>query len=294
MPADWPQRHPEIAFVEYEVTPADVDAVLAAREWLFGKGADAAHHEALRTAFRRGGVMDAAAPVSPIRFRIESGFGAESDWVEEFLGGEATALIRAISGDDRDPPREMNVQLTKDPNLGGIAGGPDGAALRYVSNAWPQENFRLWILSRDLARVFVDHYGGAGIPPEVATPEALADVLAVALLRETEHASAADWLVQIASSEAHARARGLLGTAPLERAGKFLRLLRDDRIDLSAVAADRRALYAVTYLSLAAGENLGAAAGLDAARVKALMDQRNRLFAKPASEDARDRFRRGG
>ncbi len=56
-PRGWEQRHLGIPFVEYEVTPSEVDAILAAREFLFREPLDITDAEKLRHVFRRGGAF---------------------------------------------------------------------------------------------------------------------------------------------------------------------------------------------------------------------------------------------
>lgn len=304
-PSDWKERHPEIAFVPYEVTAADVDAILAARTWLFGKGRDAGHFDGLRAAYRLGGALNPPASDSPVEFRVKSAFEPESEWMKPFLQRAARLVVDRLGGPDRAPPPSMDVQLDILRDSPGIGGGPENGRLHLVAGSWPKEPFRLWIVTRDLARMLFDHYGGAGWPADLWTSEAWGDAAASSLLGDLGEPAAAQWLDRMqAAAVPQAAVRTLTKEHGWKTWARLLELLRDDRIELAKVVPEKaRMLYAAAYLSIAAGENLAPAlrvpgskfaeSGISDADVLRVMQRRDALFSRAASEDARAKFRTG-
>ncbi len=337
-PSDWSRIHPEIRFHPYRVTEEEVDTILAVREFLYspksrGKGAD---H--LRSLFRGGRIYEPSVEVveemppgdSPVAFSVFSDFEPECRWTKSFLERTTDALIQVLGIADLKLPDRITVTLKRDPDLAGIGGGATGpATIDLFSDCWPEEPFRHWIISQELAECLIRHAGGNldgdwwghGGQPFATFTGALA-------LREKGFAGEADWVHDMHRNNADHEIFWLL----LEQKGKdwiplFFCLLRDDGIDFDQVGRDRedgqrlRSLYLIAYLSIAYESNLAdlfeehgigsrpsgwddrggtnrfAEYRITKRDVDRFLKLRTRLFggqARPAaSEKERDRFRNG-
>jgi hypothetical protein len=293
-------------------------------------------------------VASAPASPAPVRFEIDSEFGDESAWVAGYLDACARAFARRADASDLAPPESVQVRMTRDPDLGGIGGGaampdvelPDGReARRYLlffqSDQWPEEGYRYWILAHELANLLAAHYaGGGGFPSDFWSDgrSPFPEYASCLLMRATGHPDEADWRRSVnADQPDHALYWQLDREHGFALFARFFRLLRHDGIVLGSIDEDeaewpapsqRRSLYAIAYLSIAAGENLAPdfrriGVGREPADWKArhseipfreyevpdadvadVMAARARLFGPdaPRSEEAdarRERFRRG-
>jgi hypothetical protein len=201
-----------------------------------------------------------------VEFAIESEFGAESDWVRAHLEACAASLARLMDQPDLPPPRRIAVTLEKDPEAEGLGGWATPTEIGFTSDQRPQETFRLWILTHELANLFAAHYAGhGGFPSDWwSNGRSPFPVYASGLvLQELGHADVALWL---RSSNADQPDHELYWTLH-ERFGfalfaRTLRLLREDDLDLGAIEPEWphpnriRSAYTIAYLSSAAGENL--------------------------------------
>jgi hypothetical protein len=270
---------------------------------------------------------------SPTTFTIRSEFGAESAWVEDYLHRATRVLVRMFDAPDVAPPKAISVELKKDPKSQGVGGWASPTALGFSSNLWPDEPYRHWILVHELLNLYAAHYGGAGGYPSDwwsngRSPfPTYACCLVLAQLGLIEDAA---WLKGTKKGQRdHDLYWALHRRHGFELFARFFRLVRADGIDLGKIGApwpradERRSLYTVAYLSLAAGENLASVVAehgvgkkpsdwdaihpdkpfteyeVTAAEVEALLAVRKRLFGPPAPastkklEAERDRFRSG-
>src|SRR5258705_5539700 len=107
-----------------------------------------------------------------------------------------------------------------------------------------------------------DHYGGAGMPADFWASDAFGDIYAAAMLGDAGEAAAGAWVDTLTPNPPHALVRKLAKDHGSKLFQRFLKLLRDDRVDLAKIGAagqpadPARALYAAAYLSIAAGTNL--------------------------------------
>jgi hypothetical protein len=263
----------------------------------------------------------------PIRVEVVSEFDAESKWVEAFVGDAAKVLVQLMANPDVAPPASIRVELKKDANSAGIAGWATPAAIGFSSGSWPEEKNRLWIVSHELTNHFTALYaGGGGMPSDwwADGRSPFPEYVSCLVLRATGHEDAANWRQATSAAKPdHALYWKLHEKYGFDVFARFLKLLRDDRVDLTKIGAperpaDRaRAVYATAYLSIAAGANLAPSLrelGLgrrpadweqrcpgavfveyevtdaDVARV---IERRDALFAHAAAEDARAKFRAG-
>ncbi len=211
-----------------------------------------------------------AAPRPPApsvtEFGIESGFGAESDWVRPYLEASARVLVRLMDDPEVAPPRTIDVTLVKDPDAEALRGGAGPTAIAFTSDRWPKEAFRLWILTHELTNLFAAHYGGHGGFPSDWWSDGRSPFpvyVTGLVLKELGYADEAAWL---RSSNAEQPDHELYWALD-ERFGfglfaRTLRLLREDDIDLGEIEPPWphpnrvRSTYTIAYLSMAAGENL--------------------------------------
>jgi hypothetical protein len=350
-PDDWKRIHPSIPFEPYSVTAEEVEGVMAVRAHLFDRRSRGPGVEILRDLFRKGRTYqpsaepedgstagadedmptgaDALPASDSIAFDVRSEFGAESAWTEDFLVRTAAALVEVLEMDTSSLPARVPVHLRKVADLGGISGGATSSAIDLISDSWPEEPFRRWILSQELARLIGSHLGGKlpeywwghGNKPFAAYASVLA-------LEKMGFAGEADWVRDMHRDKPdHEFFWSLHERAGSGWTSRFFRLLREDGIEFEILGrgADHpqrtRSLYLIVYLSLACGENLATLcsehgigtkpAGWDewnpdlpfepyritAAEVDALMERRQELFGAekdtPALLSQRKRFRRG-
>lgn len=268
---------------------------------------------------------------SPTRFVIESEFGEESAWTESYLTRVVKVIARWMDAPDVAPPASIQVELKKDPNLGGIAGAAGPTALAFTSNVWPEERYRRWILAHELANLLAHHYGGAGGYPSdwwsngrSPFPEYVA-VLVMAHLGYVEDAA---WRKSAHRGKPdHELFWRLHRRYGFDLFAHFFALIRADGVDLGRIgqtwprADAARSAYTIAYLSLAAEENLAElvrahgvgnepsdwraihpdkpfeAYEVTPAAVERILAERERLFGSQAEEpdpEARKRYRSGG
>jgi len=334
-PPDWAKRHPEIPFVAYDVSDEEVENIIAVREFLFARRQRGKGVELLRDLYRKGVTYvrskSAAAPTplesAPIRFSVTSDFGAESEWTRHFLTRAGAALVRVLGIADAKFPKRIPVRLEKRPGMGGIAGGAAGTSLHFVSDAWPEERFRHWLLCQELVLLITPYLGG-NLPPDWFGHRAkpFAAYAAVLILEDLGRKDEAAWVRGMhRSRQDHELFWRLHEKHRASWAIRFFRLLEEDGIDIKKVGAAQEhprqvcTLYVITYLSLATGSNLAGLCrshgiGLEPPGwddrhgpfreyrvtekdVAHLMQVRGRLFAASADPGEvsrlRDRFRRG-
>lgn len=345
-PDDWSRIHPEIPFQQYSVSTEEVETILAVREFLFSSKSRGKGAEHLRQLFRTGRIHeptieieeDATSPEvvdqvvssrSVVALTVTSNFGEESDWTIKFLERAADALAQLLGASEDELPERVTVTLSKDAGLGGIGGGASGASIDMISDCWPEEPFRFWILSQELAECLVSHLGGKlggdwwghGGQPFATFAGAMA-------LRSMGYEKEAAWVHDMHKGKPdHEIFWDLLARKGTDWIPRFFRLLRDDAIDFRKVGMDEddgqrlRSLYLAAYLSMACDSNLAALLEdhgigsiphdwesnfgeksfteyrITAKKVDRLIALRRSLFgekAKPArSEEKRDRFRCG-
>ena len=363
-PDDWHRIHPEIRFVPYEVTDEEVERIMAVRKFLFQTREENEGLEILRELYRKGGIypasaekaedgnQDNAAPGTagaegkphgsgppgddgwqsdgPIAFQVTSEFGAESAWTARFLDRTAAALVKVLKVEDLALPDRVPVALRKDANLGGIAGGASRTSIELVSDCWPEEPFRHWILSQELANLIGLQLGG-NLPEDwwERGNKPFATYASVLALRKMGYEGEADWVCEMHKGKPdHQLYWKLHNQGGEEWATKFFGLLRKDGIDYEKLAAGdkegqrMRSLYLIAYLSLACGENVADLCSshgvgskpeewdawkpgmpfkeyrITAREVDRLIKRRNELFGGQKKETAglrgkRERFRRG-
>jgi hypothetical protein len=317
-PPDWKQIHLQIPYVPYEVTAEEVDRVIAVREHLFSKEHHGEGIEILMELYKRGNLYLPSPEFtdslvigdSPISFTVTSDFGIESDWTQGFLESAAMALVRVLKIEDVRIPGYVPVSLVKKANLGGIGGGASKTSIDFISDCWPMEQFRFWILSQELAKLIGFHLGGQ-LPEDWwgHGNKPFATYASVLALREMGKLEVADWVRDMhREAEDHELFWSLHELVGTQWVSRFFRLLREDEIVYERIGQGLenpqplRTLYIVTYLSLACEKNL---AGLCQAHdiiaepdeVDHLMKLRSRLFGREgeggANRNSRDRFRRG-
>jgi hypothetical protein len=272
-------------------------------------------------------------PAEPaaIEFRVRSEFGAQSDWTAAFLERAAAALVRLMSNPQVSPPRAIDVELKRDPNLAGIGGWATADSIGFVSDQWPAEANRYWILAHELSNLFAHHYGGAGGYPSDWWSNGRSpfpEYLSCVVMSEAGYPEESVWRKVINKGKPdHDLYWHLHERHGFALFARFFQLLRADAIDLGAIgkpwpAADEtRSAYAIAYLSLAAGENLAgefrrAGVGREPPdwrdrhrdlpfeayevtddEVDSLMRRRGHLFGRnrhdPALQGQRQRFRLG-
>ena len=164
------------------------------------------------------------------------------------------------------PPKEIAVELKRDPKNQGVGGGATPTSLVFSSSSWPDEQWRHWILVHELVNLFAAHYAGSGGMPSDwwangRSPfPTYACCLVLAQLGNVEDAA---WLKGTKQGNADHELYWVLHRKyGFELFAKFLALLRADGLDLGKIGAPwptadaKRSLYAAAYLSIAAGENL--------------------------------------
>lgn len=202
-----------------------------------------------------------------VTFVIESGFGDESDWVQEHLAAAAEVLVRLMNSPDLAPPQEIGVTLEEDPE-GEHGGWASSDAIGYTGDRFPKEAPYVWILTHELTNLFAAHYGKhGGFPSDWWSNgrSPFPTYLSGLVLQELGHTHVAEWLRSSNVSEPDF----VLYLTLHERFGfelfaETLRLLREDDLDLGEIQPpwphpnQTRTAYTIAYLSLAAGENLTA------------------------------------
>ena len=215
----------------------------------------------------RSATTTAAAPALAIEFDVKSDFGDETKWSEDYLRRAARQLIVMMNQPAIAPPTRIAVEFRRDPALPGVGGWAGPTMIGFVSNEWPLERNRRWIVTHELVNLMTAHYaGGGGFPSDWWSdgrspfPE-YASCVVMAALGDTADAQ---WRRDVSRDKPDHE----LFWALHDRYGgfdvfaRFLKLLRDDGVVLGDIgkpwpAPDAtRSLYAATYLSIAAGENV--------------------------------------
>lgn len=267
------------------------------------------------------------APAPPVEFVIESGFGEESEWVRAYLADSAETLVRLMDQPEVAPPPSVKVTLQRDPGVQGLGGWAAPTEIGFVSDQWPKERFRLWILTHELANLFAAHYAGHGGFPSDWWSNGRSPFpiyLCGLVLAELGYDDEAAWLrSEYADEPDHELYWALDKRYGFALFARTLRLLREDDLDLGEIEppwphpSPVRSAYTIAYLSLAAGTNLTAAVlafgigrepadwknvhpeipfeeyGVSADEVDAIQRARQRLFDGAAPEEARTLFRVG-
>jgi hypothetical protein len=212
------------------------------------------------------GFAHAAPPRGEIAFEVSTELGDESAWTRGYLERAARVMVRMMDAPDLEPPARVAVTLRLDRESQGVGGAATATTLEFVSNVWPEERWRYWILGHELANLLAHHYGGAGGYPadwwaNGRSPFPLyLSTLAMAALGHLEEAA---WCRGLKRGQPdHELFWVLHRRFGFDLFARFFRTIRADRVDLGKIGkpwpnADRtRSLYAVAYLSVAAGENL--------------------------------------
>ncbi|MAG57077.1 MAG: hypothetical protein CMJ83_12360 [Planctomycetes bacterium] len=308
-PADWNARHPAHPFQEYVVSDAEVADIMAVRASLFGPRAKGRGIEILRELYRRGETWAAPAETSaaakalgdsPIEFRMKSGFGEEGRWMKGFLESGAAALVKLLGDPAPSLPKSVPVSLRK-ADIGGVGGGAQAASIDMVSDCWPKERFRLWIMATELAKLFSHHVGGK-IPEDWfgTKSKPFATYAAILVLKQLGHEDEASWVRKMHQTKPdHELFWDLHDTGGFALFAKTFRMMAADGLDVSALPAQVRTPYLAAYLSLAAGRDLVPAFRkrkvlVDAAMVARLMKKHAKLFeGRGASKREKARFLSG-
>lgn len=202
----------------------------------------------------------------PLFIIRENGFGEEAEWTFDFLNKVHQQLVTMMDNPDIEPPRGIQLTLVKE-DVGALAGYAAPDHIKFVSDQWPREAQRIWILAHELTNLFAAHYGGAGGYPSdwwsngrSPFPVYVAGVACEAVVEQ----EVADWIKNIDSDHSDQQ----LYWALHEKYGfklfaDFFELIRKDEIDLGFVGAHEypapdecRSAYTLAYLSIVAGENL--------------------------------------
>lgn len=274
-PGNWRQIHPEIRFIPYRVSEEEVQGILAVRRALYSRTLEGEGFEILKELYRTGRIylaeddpveVEAIEPVtdetepgsSPVVFKIRSDFGVESLWVKEFLARTATSLVRVMGIKNVELPESVTVNLVMEAGLDGIGGGASKDSIDLVSDCWPAEPFRFWIVSQELAEWICFHIGGNLTGDGWSFErQAFATFAGYLALEESGHAEEAEWVKNLHQGNPdHAvfwRLHDRHGTAWI---GRFFHLLRKDGVDFEQLPAGKRGLYLAAYLSKACDENL--------------------------------------
>lgn len=317
-PRDWKDRHPELAFKPYAIGAEQIDELRAIRKHLFAATAKGEAVEALRDYFRRGATWrgrsaGTAGGSAPMDFVVESDFGAESEWTRAFLAKASSAFVRALGTPTPTLPARVKVVLRRVAAVAGVGGGATASSIDLISDQWPEEQFRHWILATEFVR-FVSHHVGGKIPDDWwgHGDKPFATFTACCLLEGVGLSKEAAWVRDMHRAKpGHEVFWRLHEAHGFELFARFFDLIREDGIDFSQLEAPndaellrRRCRLLWAYLSIAADKNLApllADAGACAAKdvisgveVDSAMRKRARLFVeRKGSDSERTSFRRG-
>ena len=202
----------------------------------------------------------------PIFVVLENGFGDEAEWSIEHLNKAHRHLVRMMDNPDVEPPRGIKLTLVKD-DTGALEGYAAPDHIKFVSDQWPREAQRIWILTHELTNLFANHYAGAGGFPSdwwsngrSPFPVYMAGVVSEAIVEQ----EVADWIKAIDQEHDDQRLYWALHDKyGFKLFADFFKLLRKDGVDLGFVGNDEypapdecRSVYTLAYLSIAAGDNL--------------------------------------
>jgi hypothetical protein len=202
----------------------------------------------------------------PLFIIRENGFGEEAEWTLEFLHKVHRQLVVMMDNPDIEPPRGISLTLVKE-DIGALAGYAAPDHIKFVSDQWPREAQRIWILAHELTNLFAAHYGGAGGYPSdwwsngrSPFPVYVAGVACEAVVEQ----EVADWIKEIDSDQSDQQFYWALHEKyGFKLFADFFKLTRKDEIDLGFVGAvdypapdECRSAYTLAYLSIVAGENL--------------------------------------
>lgn len=202
----------------------------------------------------------------PLFVVLENGFGDEAQWSIELLNKAHRQLVLMMDNPDIEPPRGIRLTLVKE-DTGALEGYAGPAHIKFVSDQWPREAQRIWILTHELTNLFANHYAGAGGFPSdwwsngrSPFPVYMTGVASEAIVEQ----DVADWIQGIDQEHDDQRLYWALHDKyGFKLFADFFKLLRKDGVDLGFVgnkdypAPDEcRSAYTLAYLSIAAGENL--------------------------------------
>jgi hypothetical protein len=181
----------------------------------------------------------AARSASGVTFLVTSEFGSESDWVLAHVQASADALVRLMDDPAVEPPRLVAITLEQDPDAEYLGGWSTPTAVGFVSDQWPKEAQRLWILTHELVNLFAAHYAGSGGFPSDwwSNGRSPFPVYVVGLVfGELGLTAEADWLRStVADQRDHELYWALherFGFTPFAR---MLTMVRADRLDLGVI-----------------------------------------------------------
>ena len=202
----------------------------------------------------------------PLFIVLENGFGDEAEWTIEHLNKAHRQLVRMMDNPDIEPPRGIKLTLVKE-DTGALEGYAAPDHIKFVSDQWPREAQRIWILTHELTNLFASHYAGAGGFPSdwwsngrSPFPVYMAGVVSEAVVEQ----EVADWIKAIDQEHDDQRLYWALHDKyGFQLFADFFKLLRKDGVDLGFVGTDEypapdecRSAYTLAYLSIAAGDNL--------------------------------------
>lgn len=273
-----------------------------------------------------GNTPTSAAP--QISFVITSDFAEDSAWLEPYLHDVAGALVRLMDSPNVMPPATIRVEVLRDANLPGIGGYATPEAIGFVSDMWPKEAHRLWIVAHEMANLFAHHYAsGGGFPSDFWSNgrSPFPEYVSCIVMREAGYPEEAVWRKVVNKGKPdHDLYWRLDREHGFALFAHFFRLLRDDGVVIGDLgdepwpAPDRtRSLFTIGYLSIAAGCNLAPmfhAAGVGrepndwqerhpeiefleytvtGADIEAFMKTREHVMGADADQHVREAFRQG-
>jgi hypothetical protein len=208
-----------------------------------------------------------AAHAAATQFTITSDFGEESAWVEPYLHEVGRALVRLMDAPEIAPPETIHVDLRRDPNLPGLGGYATPDRVAFVSDQWPKDANRLWIIAHEMANLYAHRYAaGGGFPSDFWSNgrSPFPEYVSCIVLREAGYPEEAVWRkVTQKGKPDHDLYWRLDERYGFDLFARFFKLLREDGVVINDLgdqpwpAPDRaRSLATIGYLSIAAGSNL--------------------------------------
>lgn len=272
-PPDWRARHPERPFTVYAVSDREVADLIELRVHLFGGKAEGRAAGILQDLFRRGATWSPeagspaesppAVPGGPIAFDVRSEFGADSEWTGPYLSKAGAELAALFNDQALELPARVPVRLRKDAGLQGIGGGAKGDAIELVSDQWPEERFRQWILCSELTVLFQHHAGGV-LPADWFGhgTKPFATYAAILTLRKLGHADVAEWIRGLSRKSDDELLWALHEEHGFALFARAFALMRRNGADFTKLGAGDehpqkvRTHHLLAYLSAAAGKSL--------------------------------------